>query len=235
MSMTLMILQTLVVEEGAGAAQVAPWARNTIRGIGTAFQLIWYVIVAAIIAVIALMLVRFILNYADLNPFSRPVIFVRRLTDPFVNPVRRALIGFGIKPNGAPLFVVLLAILLGYFVLMLSASILNTAAGIVLSVASLGAGGVVALFGYVLYGLLSLYSLLIVMRIIFSWGQVSYGNRVMRFLTNATDPILLPLRRMIPPLGMFDISPIVAFLIIWLFQGAIAMTLLRGWPKAFFM
>jgi YggT family protein len=208
---------------------------TAIRVLAAAFQFIWYLVVAAIVSVIVLMIVRFVLNYADLNPFSRPVILVRRLTDPFVNPVRRALAGLGIQPNGAPLVVVLLSILLGYFVLMLTASLLDTAAGIALSVTGLTAGGAVALVGYVLYGILSLYALLIMIRIIFSWGQVSYANRVMRFLVNATDPLLVPLRRTIPPIGMFDISPIVAFIIIWLFQAAIRMTLLRGWPVNFFM
>jgi YggT family protein len=208
---------------------------TAIRVLAAAFQFIWYLVVAVIVSVIVLMIVRFVLNYADLNPFSRPVILVRRLTDPLVSPVRRALAGFGIQPNGAPLVVVLLAILLGYFVLMLTASVLDTVAGIALSAGSMSAGGAVALVGYVLYGVLSLYALLIMIRIIFSWGQVSYANRVMRFLVNATDPLLLPLRRMIPPLGMFDISPIVAFVIIWLFQAAIRMTLLRGWPVNFFM
>ena len=208
---------------------------TVLRVLAAACQFIWYLVVAVIVSSIVLMIVRFVLNYADLNPFSRPVILVRRLTDPFVNPVRRALAGFGIQPNGAPLVVVLLSILLGYFVLMLTASVLDTAAGIALSVTDLSAGGAVALVGYILYGLLSLYALLIMIRIIFSWGQVSYANRVMRFLVNTTDPLLLPLRRTIPPIGMFDISPIVAFIIIWLFQAAIRMTLLRGWPVNFFM
>jgi YggT family protein len=201
--------------------------------LAAAFEFVWYLIVAVISAVIILMLVRFIMNYADVNPFSRPYILVRRLTDPYVNPVRRALMGFGIQANGAPLVVVLLAILLGYLALMLASSILNTAAGVAVSLAS-GAAGAVALVGYLLYGLLSLYLLLILIRIIFSWGQVSYVNPVMRFLVRVTDPLLVPLRQMIPPLGMFDISPIVAFIIIWLFQTAIIWTLLRGWPPVFF-
>jgi YggT family protein len=201
--------------------------------LAAAFEFVWYLIVAVISAVIVLMLVRFILNYADVNPFSRPYILVRRLTDPYVNPVRRALMGFGIQANGAPLVVVLLAILLGYLALMLASSILNTAAGVAVSLAS-GAAGAVALVGYLLYGLLSLYLLLILIRIIFSWGQVSYVNPVMRFLVRVTDPLLVPLRQMIPPLGTFDISPIVAFIIIWLFQTAIIWTLLRGWPPVFF-
>ncbi len=223
-----LLLQVLTADKTGGAAAGAP------RGLEFVFLFFWYVIVGAIVAMIALMIVRLLLNYADLNPFSRPVLTVRRLTDPFVNPVRRALLGFGVQPNVAPLFVILLTILVGYFVLMLAASVLNTLAGIILSVSSGRAGGIVALFGYVLYGMLALYGLLIMIRIIFSWGQIGHGNRVMRFLAGATDPILVPLRRMIPPLAMFDISPIVAFILIWLFQGAIAMTLLRGWPIVFF-
>ena len=223
-----LMLQVLTADNTGGAAAGA------LRALGFVFLFFWYVIVGAIVAMIALMIVRLLLNYADLNPFSRPVLTVRRLTDPFVNPVRRALLGFGVQPNVAPLFVILLTILVGYFVLMLAASVLNMLAGIILSVSSGRAGGIVALFGYILYGMLALYGLLIMIRIIFSWGHIGPGNRVMRFLASATDPILVPLRRMIPPLAMFDISPIVAFILIWLFQGAIAMTLLRGWPIVFF-
>jgi YggT family protein len=207
---------------------------GAVQVLGAIFDLVWDLIIATIVAVVILMVVRFVLNYADLNPFSRPVILVRRLSDPFVNPVRRALVNSGIQANGAPLVVVLLAILLGYFTFMLAGGILNTAAGIVVSLTSGRAGGIVALIGYILHGMLSLYMLLIVIRIVFSWGRVSEVNRVMRFLVGVTNPLLIPLRQMIPPLGMFDISPIVAFIIIWLFQTAIIVTLLRGWQLNFF-
>ena len=39
--------------------------------------------------------------------------------------------------------------------------------------------------------------------------MLSYTNRVMRFLIDVTEPLLGPLRRMIPPLGWVDISPLV--------------------------
>ena len=76
---------------------------------------VFYAIATIILVVIALMLARLILNKADLNPFSRPVIMVRRWTDPMVNPVRRPLVQAGISPNLTPLVVILIAILLGYF------------------------------------------------------------------------------------------------------------------------
>ena len=190
-----------------------------------------YGVTAVIVATIVVMLLRLIFNYADVNPFTWPAMAVRRLSDPLVNPVRRALVGFGVEPKLAPLITILLVILVGWFAVQLAASILNTLAGILLATKQ---GAFVAAIGYVLYGLLGFYALLIFIRIIFSWGMVSYANPVMRFLINATDPLLVPLRRMIPPLGMIDISPIVAFIILWLFQAAIAGTLLRNFPLQFF-
>jgi YggT family protein len=180
-------------------------------------------VVAAIVAVIALLVVRLVINQADLNPFSRPVLTVRNLTDPFLLPVRRALQGFGFSPNMAPLVTILLAILVGWLALELAGAIISTLAGVGNSIVERRP---VRLIGHLLYGALSVFSLLIFIRIIFSWGQAGYGNRVMRFLFRATEPLLGPLRRAIPPLGFMDISPIVAFLIIWLFQRAIQGTLL---------
>jgi YggT family protein len=190
-----------------------------------------WVVIAAILVIVALVVLRLIANQADLNPFGWSSLTIRRLTDPFIGPVRRALVGLGVDAKYAPLVTILLAILLGWFALQLVGSIANTLAGILFS---FGRNAIVPIIGYVLYGLLGFYSLLIFIRIIFSWGMVSYSNRVMRFLVNATEPLLGPLRRIVPPLGTFDISPIVAFIILWLFQAAIAGTLLRGWPIVFF-
>jgi len=197
-------------------------------------RLYWFAnwaVIAAIMAVIVLIILRLIANYADLNPFGWPSLTIRRLTDPFIGPVRRALIGFGVDSKYSPLVTILLAILLAWFVLQLVSSIANTIVGVLLSTES---RAMVPVVGYLLYGFLALYTLLIFIRIIFSWGMVSYSNRVMRFLVNTTEPLLGPLRRLIPPLGTFDISPIVAFIIVWLFQQAIAGTLLRGWQLQFF-
>jgi YggT family protein len=198
-------------------------------------RIYWFVssaVIAGIVAVIVLVLLRLIANYADLNPFGWASLTIRRLTDPIIGPVRRALVGVGVDPKYSPLVTILLAILLGWFSLQLVSSVANTIAGIIVS---LPAHAVVAVIGYILYGVISFYSLLIFIRIIFSWGMVSYSNRMMRWLVNATEPMLAPLRRMVPPLGTFDISPIVAFIILWLFQAAISGTLLRGWQTVFFV
>lgn len=195
------------------------------------YLFIWYLVVIAITLTIALMVLRLIMNAMDVNPFTWAAINTRRLSDPLINPVRRALVNFGVQAKYAPLVTILLVILVGYFAVMLTTSVLNTLAGINTAAQS---GALAAILGYLLYGLLALYSLLIFIRIIFSWGMVSQRNRAMRFLVSATDPLLVPLRRMIPTVGMFDISPIVAFIIIWLFQAAVVGTLLSGQRLIFF-
>jgi YggT family protein len=178
-----------------------------------------------IVGIVLLIILRMIADVANLNFFGWTYVTLRRLTDPIIVPVRAALRGFRVDPKYAPLVTILIMILVGWLAVALSSTLLETLAGIIWSAQR---GSFARLVGHVLYGFLAVYSLLIFARIVFSWMAIGYGNRAMRFLINATEPLLGPLRRSIPPLGMFDISPFVAFLIIWLFQAAIAGTLLRG-------
>ena len=91
-----------------------------------------------------------------------------------------------------------------------------------------------AIVGYLLFGLLGIYTIAIFARIIFSWLGADYRNRLARFLIQITEPLLGPLRRLVPMVGMFDISPIIAFLILWVGQSIVASTMLRDWPVRFF-
>jgi YggT family protein len=186
-------------------------------------QFVFYAIATIILVVIALMLVRLILNKADLNPFSRPVILVRRWTDPLVNPVRRPLVQAGISPNVTPLVVILIAILLGYFATQFFGAVLYTFRGLWLSVLL---GKPITIVGYIIYGVLAMYSLMIFMRVIISWG-VSPHNRLLHFLIRATEPLLGPARRVIPPIAFIDISPIIVLVLLDLFQRAVVATMLR--------
>ncbi len=184
--------------------------------------LVWYVIVGAIIGIIVLVLARVIVNYSDMNPFNRTAITIRQFSDPLVNPVRRILISYGLDQKLAPFVTILIAILIGWLLLELVSSVVFTLRGVLTSMQH---GAIRPLIGYLLFGVLAVYSMLIVMRIILAWGM-SYGNRLMRFLVRVTEPVLGPFRRIIPPLGMFDISPMIVLLILQLFQRAIAGVLI---------
>lgn len=56
------------------------------------------------------------------------------------------------------------------------------------------------------------YMLMLFVRILGSWIPELQGTRIMQFISFYTDPYLNLFRRIIPPFGMLDVSPIFAFL-----------------------
>ena len=64
--------------------------------------------------------------------------------------------------------------------------------------------------------LCELLSLIIIARVIVSWFSPRPTNRLAIILYQLTEPFLAPLRRIVPRAGMFDFTPLVAILILWL-------------------
>lgn len=70
---------------------------------------------------------------------------------------------------------------------------------------------------------LTIIDLLILARVLMSWVNISpYNNQVARTIFDLTEPILVPIRNMMPSAGMFDFSPLIAFLIINVIISALA-------------
>jgi len=72
---------------------------------------------------------------------------------------------------------------------------------------------------------LSIFYWLILIRALISWVNPDPYNAIVQFLYKATEPILQPIRKILPPMGI-DISPIIAFLAIIFFRGFIVATLI---------
>ncbi|MHA2620380.1 MAG: YggT family protein [bacterium JZ-2024 1] len=67
----------------------------------------------------------------------------------------------------------------------------------------------------ILVTVIHLYILVIVIRILMTWVPPLTGTVVYEFLQDLTDPYLNIFRRIIPPVGMIDFSPIVAILALY--------------------
>lgn len=61
---------------------------------------------------------------------------------------------------------------------------------------------------------LNILSFLIIGRALLSWFDPRMSTPIGRILHDITEPIIAPIRQVVPSLGMFDISPIVALLLI---------------------
>jgi YggT family protein len=69
-----------------------------------------------------------------------------------------------------------------------------------------------------LYTLGNIYLLILVVRAVLSWFPVQPGSAlgtINHWLYVVTEPVLRPFRKVIPPLGIFDVSYMVALLVVW--------------------
>lgn len=65
----------------------------------------------------------------------------------------------------------------------------------------------------VLYWVLHIYQLILLARVLMSWiPNLDQNNPIARFLYQATEPVLAPIRSALPPMGGIDLSPLVVFL-----------------------
>jgi YggT family protein len=91
------------------------------------------------------------------------------------------------------------------------------------------------IFGNILHGiadvldvLLNIYMWVIIIRALISWVNADPYNRIVQILHRMTEPVLRPLRKLVPPWRIgIDFSPLIAILIIIFLRRALIMTLYR--------
>jgi YggT family protein len=149
-----------------------------------------------------LILLRFLLQLvrADFyNPVSQTV---ARITNPLLVPLRRLIPGYG-GFDLAALVLLFLAEVIAIYVL----GLVNGALVPVVYVLLWAPLGVVSLF-------LTFYFFAILATIILSWVAPGSSSPIIYLLYQLTEPVMAPFRRLIPPLGGLDLSPIFVFIAI---------------------
>ena len=70
-----------------------------------------------------------------------------------------------------------------------------------------------AFYTFVSY-LVQILTIAIIIRALLSWFAIDPRNPLMAILLQITEPLLAPLRRIVPRIGLIDITPIVAILLL---------------------
>ena len=70
--------------------------------------------------------------------------------------------------------------------------------------------------------LIFVLTIAILIRSLMSWFPMSPQNPFYQVIYGITDPIIRPLQRIVPKLGMIDISPMVALIILWVIQRVLS-------------
>lgn len=76
--------------------------------------------------------------------------------------------------------------------------------------------------------LFQVYSFILLARVLITWFQVDPYNPIVRILYQLTEPLLAPIRRLLPQTGMMDFSPIVAFIAITVLERIVISMMLSA-------
>ena len=133
------------------------------------------------------------------NPVCQALI---KVTDPLVRPLSRIL------PNVGR--VSLAGLVLLYVIQLIALVLLVLIAGHSIDPILLALLAVMRLVRM----LLVLYLVLIIVNVILSWVGQSFRHPIVPLIYQLTDPVLAPIRRVLPSLGGFDLSPLVAIIAI---------------------
>lgn len=150
---------------------------------------------------IGAVLIRFLLALSRAN-FHNPLSqFIVKVTNPVLVPLRRFIPAIGKLDTSA----IVLALGLKIVSVMLLAS---------LGVPLLGGNAVFVAMAELLRAVVWIYIIVLLIQAVMSWMGNSYNNPMAGVLESLTAPILRPLRQFIPTIGMVDLSPLVAILLL---------------------
>ena len=189
-------------------------------------------LIDTVLGAIGLLLITRVLLYVFRVSKQHPIMrIISTITDPLINLVKRLL---GI-PSYQSLYSSMPSLstdILHPLVALIAVWVLRTVLvwtirlGVLIPVwARDPLGHIGAMLRHLLSIIFSLYTNALFIRILLQWLQVPYSSGIMRFLWKITEPILAPIRQVLPPMMGFDLSPLVAFFLLRMLESVV-MTLL---------
>jgi YggT family protein len=172
-----------------------------------------FLAIAVVLAVICLL--DWAVRTRKISPFNGVARFFRSTVDPFIAPVERKVVRAGGTPASAPLWA-LAAVVVGGIIIITILDFIRTEIMRASLYSSQGSGGLYRLLVSWTFGILKIALLV---RVVSSWLPISPYSRWISWSFKLTEPILAPLRRIVPTLGAFDITPIIAYFLLGLIQS----------------
>jgi YggT family protein len=176
-----------------------------------------FLVVAALAYAVIVATTAWAVRRQHIGPFGVWPKFVRRISDPILRPLERRMVRLGGNPQDASLWLVGIAVIGGLILI----SLVQWLVGLWYTLVALGHSGPRDVARFAVSGLFSLLMIALFVRVIASWLGISPYARWMRPVMAATTWLVEPIRRFLPPVGMIDFSPMVAWLVLWLARSVV--------------
>ncbi|HUF66353.1 MAG TPA: YggT family protein [Gemmatimonadaceae bacterium] len=155
-----------------------------------------------------------------ISPFNPVARFFRSTVDPVIAPVERRVLRAGGTPAAAPWWALVAAVVAAILLVTLLGFIRSQ---VIVAAYALNAGPT-GLYRMAVSWTIAFLRLALLVRVLTSWFPISPFSWWVRWSYGATEWMLRPLRSVIPLLGAFDITPIVAYFLLG-FIGRLLMGL----------
>jgi len=151
------------------------------------------------------------------NLFGALARFSRSRIDPILEPIERKVVRAGGNPASAPLWALAAAVVGGILLI----SVLDFIRAEILGLAFAVQNGPRGILRLLISWTFDFLRIALLVRVVSSWLPISPYSPWIRWAYVVSEPILRPLRRVIPSLGPIDITPIIAYFLIGIIQGAV--------------
>lgn len=149
-----------------------------------------------------------------ISPFNAVARFCRSTVDPFIAPIERRVVRAGGTPASAPLWALAVVVIGGILLLTLLDIVrLEVVRSIIAS--QEGSAGI---FRLLVSWTFTILKTALIVRVISSWLPISPYSAWVHWSYRLSEPILSPLRRIVPVLGGLDITPIVAYILLYFIE-----------------
>jgi YggT family protein len=152
-----------------------------------------------------------------LNPFSAPSRFLRTHVDPRLVGIERQVVRAGGHPSAAPMWALVAYVVIGALLL----AAVDLVSGLVRELLFATEGGAMGFVVLAIRWTFEFLRMALLVRVLGSWFPRLAYSRWLRWSFGATEWMLRPLRRVVPALGVMDITPILAFFLLQFAEGLI--------------
>ena len=187
-----------------------------IGGLRTGFTVV--LAVAALVAGLA-----WAVRTKRVSPFSAVGRFVRTKLDPLLAPLERRVVRSGSTSASVPWWALLCLFVVSVGALLVLGFVREGLVGIYFATTR-GSRGARGLLGLAISSTFGALQLALLVRVIASWVGGAQSS-VARLATRLTEWFLAPLRRLLPSFGSVDLSPLIAWFLLSLLQGAVLSAL----------
>ena len=196
---------------GGPRADSLPGVTDLMHALDVAIELFGRVLFALAAVLFLVFAIDWLVRTRRLSPFGPVARFFRRVVDPLLQPVERRVVRAGGMPSAAPWWALVAAVVGGILVILL----LRALQGVVLQVA-IASQSPRGLYALLVHWTFSILYFALIVRVAATWLRLSSYSRWIRWSVPLTEWLLRPLRRWIPPVGMMDVSPIAAMIVLWM-------------------